>query len=335
MNVAVLAFAKDNGKSEAKQDDRENFLLSDRVNMPLNSPEMILQDLWPARTIGLFTGDGGVGKTHLALQLLVAIASGGKVPIQGIPLTCATPRDVVYITQEDEADFIRGELQCQFPQLKNQSHISNRIRIISTALKGEHLFLSDKRSRDYIADNLPEGSVFVLDSWATFLTSSENDNTELLRNEIAHLRNIMKARKATPLLIHHRPKRNSQTGIQSPFRGATALPNSCRFHMMLDNSGGGLRLSFEKVSRAATPDPIKLNFDPQHRIFVPAQTDKYVAAFKIHEELKTSEVMKKLGKDPRDKSERNKILDILRHRGEIKKVNKERMGIEAKWKRIK
>ena len=75
--------SSDSSISTQHTDERENFLLWDRLYIPLAEPEMILEGLWPTRTIGLFTGDGGVGKTHWALQLSMAIASGGK--IEGTP----------------------------------------------------------------------------------------------------------------------------------------------------------------------------------------------------------------------------------------------------------
>ena len=93
------------------EEGAENFILCDYIDVPLVEPEMIFSDLWPARTIGLFTGDGGIGKTHLTLQLLVLIASGGE--IDGTPFQCTTPRPVIYISQEDEGAFLIAELRAQ------------------------------------------------------------------------------------------------------------------------------------------------------------------------------------------------------------------------------
>ena len=297
---------------------------------------MIFDDSWPARTVGLFTGDGGVGKTHLALQLLVAVASGGE--IEGTPFQCPTARNVVYITQEDEGDFISGELLYQYPELKNQPDISKRIRIISTALQGNNLFLSDPRSQRYITTNLPEGCVFALDSWSTFITSNENDNSQILSNEIAGLRKIMKLTKSSPLLIHHRPRPNSITGYQASSRGATALPNSCRFHIMVESKGNEVKLSFEKVSRGVPPDSLPLVFDEERRLFVPKELDRYVGAFEVGQELTTSQFMERIGKDPADGKEKKQALDILRNRakgGGLEKLRGGIKGLEAVWRRIK
>ena len=336
MPPEVSTVAESNGTQSVEPEGPENFLLSERVNMPLESPEMVLQDLWPARTIGLFTGDGGEGKTHIALQLLVAIASGGQ--IEGTPFHCPTARDVVYITQEDEGDFIRAELLSQYSELQTQPEISSRIRIISTALQGNNLFLSNLESQRYITTNLPEGCVFVLDSWSTFITSNENDNTQILSNEIAGLRKIMKLTKSSPLLIHHRPRLNSMTGYQASSRGATALPNSCRFHIMIEGKGTEVKLSFEKVSRGASPDSLPLVFDEERRLFVPKELDRYVSAFDVGEELTASQFMERIAKDPADGREKKQALDILRKRakgGCLEKVREGRRGEEAIWKRIK
>src|SRR5262245_26201554 len=115
---------------EINKEDPENFILFDRINDPIPEPEMIFPNLWPARTIALFTGDGGVGKTHLTLQLLKAIASG--MEICGTPFLCEKPRPVVFFSQEDEGEFLRAEFLNQFPELKEQPEIARRVRIVST-----------------------------------------------------------------------------------------------------------------------------------------------------------------------------------------------------------
>ncbi len=311
----------------------ENFLLSERIDTPLTDPEMIFPSLWPARTIALFTGDGGIGKTHWTLQLLTLLASSGR--IDGTPFEASNPRPVVYISQEDEGDFILGELIGQQPELKSKRDITARIRIISTALQGPNLFLNDEESRRYLRENIPDGSVFVLDSWSTFLMSNENDNSLLLQNEIRYLKEISKAKKASPLLIHHRPKPNQATGAKSTSRGATALPNSCRFHIMLESAGDGVRLSFEKVSRGAKPDPLNLVFDEERKFFVPKELDPYVAALPVGEELSTTEIMKRLGHDPDDKQGRRRVLSALKYRkATINKVKPEAKGDDAVWLRV-
>jgi RecA-family ATPase len=243
-NNSLLKLSENSGEPE-------NFLLSECVRKRIKAPDMIIRDNWPAQTFGLFTGDGGVGKTHFTLQLLYAIASGQDIP--GTPFKIHTKRPVVYITQEDEAKFIIGELFHLYPNLARERTVKKRIRVISTAIKGRHLSLTDADSASYIVKHVPQGGVFTLDSWSTFLTSNENDATQVLQNEIKMLRAIMNHRQATPFLIHHRPKRNSQTGHQAASRGTTALPQNCRFHIMLESAGTGVGFRSRRYHEGLCP----------------------------------------------------------------------------------
>ncbi len=325
-NVAIL---------NSNQGEPENFLLADYVNRPAQEPDMIIDDLWHARTMALITADGGTGKTHFALQMLYAIATGQDMP--GAPFQISIPRTVVYISQEDEAGYIVDELFRQFPALKSQPEVMSRFRVISTAIEGSHLFLSELKSARYLISQIPDGAVFALDSWSTFLMSNENDAIELMKNEISMLRAIMKQTRATPLMIHHRPKKNAQTGHQSSSRGSTALPQHCRFHIMLESVEPAVKLSFEKVSRGLRPDPVKFIFDEDRRLFVPGELDRYVTIFALDEELTTSEIIKRLGFEGDEDKVRANILDALRRRskrgGPLTKVSAGTKGHEAIWKR--
>jgi AAA domain len=312
----------------------ENFLLFDLISQPLKEPDWIFPDLWQARTPGLFTGDGGLGKTHFTLQQVYALASG--TDIEGTPIRCPQPRDVVYITQEDEVHFIRAELSKQFPDLKDRPEVTKRIRLISTAIQGETLFLTNPHASAYLTSNISEGAVFFLDSFSTFLTSNENDNNQILKGEIAQLRNMMKEKKATAQLLHHRPKPN-QVGQKASSRGAIAIPQVCRFHIMLEKTGTGVQLSFEKVSRGVPPDSINLFFDQDRRLFIPRDADKYMAAIKPGETLTTAEIMHRVGLDPAKDDDRKPALNALGYRsrrgGPIIKASNGTKGLDATWRR--
>ena len=44
---------------------------------PVPAREWLVDELVPSKTVTLFSGDGGTGKSLLALQLAVAVAAGG------------------------------------------------------------------------------------------------------------------------------------------------------------------------------------------------------------------------------------------------------------------
>jgi hypothetical protein len=151
----------------------------------------------------------------------------------------------------------------------------------------------------------------------------------------------MKAHHATALLVHHRPKPNSTNGYQyqASSRGGTALPNSCRFHIMLAKAnGGGVKLSFEKVSRGVNPDDVSMQLDEERKLWVPTELDRYVAIFQQDEQLTTTEVLVRLEKNPEDHGERHRVLDCLRRRsrpgGKLSKITNGLRGEDSVWKRV-
>jgi hypothetical protein len=314
--------------------DPENFLVSELLSKPPRELDWIFSDLWQAVTPGLFTGDGGLGKTHFALQMALAIARGDK--IDGTPICCPKPRDIVYISQEDEAEHLYEILFSQWPDLKNHPEVTDRIRIISTAVQGRPLFISEPRDQSYLVKNIPQGAVFFLDSFSNFILSNENDNTQILKSEFMGLRLVMRLCKATPMLIHHRPKQNSTTGTKGSFRGAVAIQQSCRFHIMFEEDLIGVELSFQKISRGNSQNALSLSFDPTRRLFIPGKIpDEFVDPFKPGETLSLTEIMDRIKVDPKNDNERKRVSDALNYRskagGRLTKVSPGTKTQEATW----
>jgi len=312
----------------------ENFLVSELILKPPRQPDWIFPDLWQAMTPGLFTGDGGLGKTHFALQMALAIASGRN--IEGTPIGCPSPRSVVYISQEDEAEHLYAALLSQWPDLKDHPDVTDRIRIISTAVQGHPFFLPELDHQRELVQTIPQGAVFFLDSFSNFITSNENDNSQILKSEIAGLRTIMRICKATAMLIHHRPKQNATTGAQGSFRGAVAIQQSCRFHIMFEKELDHVYLSFQKVSRGIIPAGVPLKFDPVRKLFVPWKpNDDFVDVFQPGEILSLAEVMQRMKVDPNNPSERKRIQNALDYRskpgGRLTKVSTGTKTQEATW----
>ena len=105
---------------------------------------------------------------------------------------------------------------------------------------------------------------------------------------------------------------------------------------MMESGRGGVKLSFEKVSRGAKPEPLPLVFDEERRLFVPKELDRYVAAFEVGETFTTREFMERVGFDLSDEKQQKTAVDIIRQRikrGSFEKVIEGKKGQEALWKR--
>jgi Mrp family chromosome partitioning ATPase len=106
------AVAKPNGKPLPKVDEARPPAFSDETPLPpleiVNAQslagkeprarEWLIQGLIPAREITMLSGDGGTGKSLLALQLAVAVATAtdwaGQVPNKGRSLFISAEDDV-------------------------------------------------------------------------------------------------------------------------------------------------------------------------------------------------------------------------------------------------
>lgn len=97
---------------------------SELVRQPPQPRSWIVDGLIPANTVSFFSGDGGLGKSLLALQLAVAIVS----KTDWLGLKC-TEGPVLFVTAEDDNDEVARRLgdvcrsKCLSPEALNDLHI--------------------------------------------------------------------------------------------------------------------------------------------------------------------------------------------------------------------
>ncbi|MCU0909864.1 MAG: AAA family ATPase [Rhodobacteraceae bacterium] len=71
-------FQREEGQEAAAPDRASRFFTAaDLEGRPVPERPWLVPDLVPSKTVTLFSGDGGTGKSLLALQLCAAVASGG------------------------------------------------------------------------------------------------------------------------------------------------------------------------------------------------------------------------------------------------------------------
>jgi len=306
----------------------ENFTLAE----PMKSRKIdwIFPDLWEARTAGMIAGDSGLGKTHFVMQILQAISQGQAIP--DTPFICTTPRPVVYISQEDEAQFLRDEFFIQNPALKKNEAACERIRIVSTYRQGPTLKLDNSDHIRLMESYLTEGCVFALDSLITF-AEGDIGNPAYASRVMEQIRGLMKSCKGTALVINHRPKQ-SGTGHQSGHLGAQHIRDAVRFFLILNKHRDDRRLEFDKVNRGAKPADITFTMNNERRVFE-AEKDEWLEYFKPGEELTIEKVMKRMGLDPEDKKQKKRTTNALDkrtgHYKPLNKITKARKGQPAVW----
>ncbi|QUJ77320.1 AAA family ATPase [Sulfitobacter albidus] len=100
----------------------------------------IVEDMIPDRQVTLFTGDGGTGKSLIAMQLATAVALREKKPLQtwlGRPVISGS---ALYFGAEDEQDEMHRRLEGIVAAEKCSFHNLSQLRICSLA--GEDALLA-------------------------------------------------------------------------------------------------------------------------------------------------------------------------------------------------
>jgi RecA-family ATPase len=217
----------------------------DWVGLPIPRRDWLIQDLIPDGTVTLLTGDGGAGKSLLALQLCAAMATGldwaGNVPTAGRSL---------YLSAEDDHEEMHRRLEdirrfhgVGFEDLGNMRLVDlvGDDAVLGDAsksarLRATTLFASVKH---YADDFQP--ALIVIDTLADAFAGEENSRAQA-RQFVGLLKGLARDAGCAVLLLSH----PSLTGMASGSgtSGSTAWSNSVRS-----------RLYFERAKAADQTEP--------------------------------------------------------------------------------
>lgn len=213
---------------------------------PTPPRDWVVPHIIPCKTVTLLSGDGGTGKSLLALQLAASVALGrdwlGNPCKQG---------SVLVLSAEDDEDELQRRFEDVFRSLDADLASTHNLRFISLAgedavlgaLQGERIVPTPlfKRLEEEIADTKPVLSVF--DTLADLFGGNEINRTQT-RQFVGLLRGLSVRHDTSGLLLSHPSVAGMQSG--SGTSGSTAWNNSVRS-----------RLYFERIQengREPSPD---------------------------------------------------------------------------------
>lgn len=200
---------------------------------PIPERPWLVRDLIPDRTVTLFSGDGGTGKSLLALQLAVGVATGcGWL---GMP---AKPGRVIVLSAEDDddelhrrTDDILREIGRSYDDLGGLTlrSLAGEDALLAVesglALMQSELFAELERRAE---DEAP--ALVVIDTLADVYPANENDRMKV-RQFIGILRGLSIRQKCAVLLLGHPSLSGLSSG--SGASGSTAWNNSVRSRLYL------------------------------------------------------------------------------------------------------
>lgn len=248
--------------------------------------EWHVDGLIPANQVTMLGGDGGVGKSLLALQLAVASAAGkkwiGHHPAQG---------PAMYISAEDDRDEMHRRVSdIAVSQGLQMESLGN---LILRSLAGEDALLAVADSRQGTLQTTPLLSELdqalgdygikslYLDTLADFHSGQENDRA-VARQFIGILRGLSLRHKCPIILLAH----PSLTGMSSGsgLSGSTAWNNSVRSRLYVERvqedgyepDPDRRRLSTKKANYGRTGDEWFVRW--QDGVFVPEEAESGFSA---------------------------------------------------------
>ena len=209
------------------------YSAADLKDRAVPAREWLVQGLVPSRTVTLFGGDGGTGKSLLALQLAVAVAADTR----WIGHDVAKGR-AIFLSAEDDDDELHRRLD-DILRAEGRTYdavagltmrslagedallaIEGQVKLLQTALFAE---LEARAEADAPA-------LIVIDTLADVYPSNENDRAKV-RQFIGILRGLAIKRRCAVVLLAH----PSLTGLSNGtgLSGSTAWNNSVRSRLYL------------------------------------------------------------------------------------------------------
>ncbi|UXN70582.1 AAA family ATPase [Devosia neptuniae] len=213
---------------------------SEWQGLPVPTRQWFVEGLIPSRTVTILSGDGGLGKSLLALQLGVASAIGEST----MGLTPASGR-VLYVGAEDEVDEFHRRL---FDIIKSHDTCFDALRdnflLLPLAERDATLAAPDIRSKmqptalmHQLRDRMDifRPGLLVLDTSADLFGGDEIKRSQV-RQFVAMLRAIAIQVDCAVLLLSHPSVSGMQSG--SGTSGSTAWNNSVRSRLYLTAPNG-------------------------------------------------------------------------------------------------
>lgn len=230
---AAQGFASGDKNSLRHGNGRGFYSAGSLKGKPVPPREWLVAELVPEKTVTLFSGDGGTGKSLLALQLALAVASntawiGRQVAAGG----------AIYLSAEDDDDelhrrvddVVRGERltydQCEALTLRSLAGEDALLAVDSQfeMMRTELFRALDARA----AEEAPR--LIVIDTLADVYPANENDRAKV-RQFIGILRGLAIKRKCAVVLLGHPSLTGLTNGTGSS--GSTAWNNSVRSRLYL------------------------------------------------------------------------------------------------------
>lgn len=240
------------------------------LDRELDPHPFILENWLPKDAVTLFAGNGGSGKSSVALQLAIEMATGGSFLGQEFDY-CV---HVVFLSAEDnEQSLIRRMANYIRAKGINVEVLNNYLHVMDWSKKDSQvIYETDGRTGKFnkqfaeISEtcNKYDAEVLVVDNNSMFFGGNE-----IVRSEVQmYLSGLRKARKGLAVLaLHHVDKASVNSGNSDGFSGSTAWHNGARARWSIGSENGLSLLTLRKSNYGKSGHQAVVSYDDNKHFF--------------------------------------------------------------------
>ncbi|AXQ15375.1 helicase RepA family protein [Shewanella algae] len=191
-------------------------------------------------TVGALVSPGGTGKTMLALQVAVTVATGADL-LNLSDMDSAwrlVTGPVVFLTGEDPADVLNGRFHAIGRHLNTGQREAMYNNLAVAPLVGFSADMMSGEWRNWI-ENVTRGArLVVIDTLRRFHQLDENDGGHMA-GLLAYMEQLCRANRTSILFLHHTNKAGAFNSgdAQQASRGSSVLTDNARFQANLIGMG--------------------------------------------------------------------------------------------------
>lgn len=215
----------------------------------------LIDQVWAAQGVGLIGGQPKTGKTWLALDLAVSVASG--TPALGtFPVPLAGP--VLIYPAEDRPGAVRGRIE-GLCQSRGLVLAGLPIHIVTA----ESLRLDEQRDRVALEQLLGRirPALVVLDPLVRLHGGDENSASHI--SEVLGYLRVLQRRHSVAIIVTHHVSKRAHAHPGQALRGSSDLHAWGDSNLYLHRQKGGPTLLTVEHRFAQAPDPLPLRIAPQ------------------------------------------------------------------------
>jgi len=214
----------------------------DLLESTLEPPPDVVEGFIPGSSLAVFSGDGGIGKSYVLLEMAACVAQGKPWLNMN---TTQMPVLIIDLENREWRDSLRVKWVNKSKQVDGDKDIPVAFMLDSDIDLGKKEVEGGLDSLVELIKDHGFGLV-ILDSFVDFLDGiDENDNAQMAL-VCKRLRDVADRSGATILAIHHVAKAAAGKAWQSS-RGASAIKDNsdCSIQVRRSGEGSGLILTFE------------------------------------------------------------------------------------------